>query len=862
MQQPVTPPARLLEQLWAHTPGGWATLWARRKATGDSVTRWIDLAQRGAATISAYQEAARLDADGYDVYISTCPARKRGQDGGRIKQADVAMIPAYYLDIDTQQDPGKAGKGAPVDVQTALGLLQWSNVPPTCCVSSGHGLHAYWVLSDPWDLSRDSLAEAKAALRGFADAVAADMGWPDLDTHASEPARVLRIDGTHNHKGDPLPVELVLSGGREYTREELRAYAQAILPPDDDQDLDEVPAGQLGKPTGGEATGRDYLAAGLAHDARLRELWDGAGRTGDESADDLALLNKLAYWCNRDPDRMRDAFLGSPYCAQKDPAHQRKAARKDYLDATIRKAITDCASTAADRDGEYQAQRQATAAQDFAGCGDAPLPELTLDELRRYELNDMGTAKLLARMVRGRAVYVPEYRYYFVYRRGRWIPGGRDDLPAHNLVSDVVRYVRTLIPPAPKPTAAGTVRDLTSGPKAAQADPWEDHRKYYARYGQLKYRETLLRDTRREISAGASIFDRPAYLLNLRNGTYNLDTGELQPHNPGDMLSLQADVEYVPGAYDARWVQFISEIMEGNQERARYLQKALGYALQGEANEECYFTAIGEGTRNGKGTLFDSVMGVLGRPSEGGYANQMDFATIAHTRQAQDGSRATPDLARLRGARLVLTNEPPRGVSLNEALLKQLTGNDDIVGRPLYGDVLQFKPVFKLFITANNLPTIADDSLFRSGRVKVLPFTRSFGEDERDTRLKAYFRQREVKSAILNWLLDGYRMYREEGLADTEEGRRLTARYRRDNDYTQQFLDECFDPTGAGTVTIKALRMRYANWCLDIGAKALGLKLFKEEVKRKGIQLVVIHKQDHVKGSFRVEPSAYASTGV
>lgn len=847
MQQQLTPPVRLLEQLFAHAPGGWATLWARRKATGESATRWIDLAQGASAIDGAYQEAAQLDADGYDVYISTCPARKRGQDGGRIKQADVAMIPAYYLDIDTQQDPGKAGKGVPVDVPTALGLLQWSNVPPTCCVSSGHGLHAYWVLSDPWDLSKDSLADAKAALRGFADALAADMGWPDLDTHASEPARVLRIDGTRNHKGDPLPVDLLLTGGREYAREELQAYAQAILPPTDEQDLEEVPAARMDKPTGGAA--RDYLAAGLEHDARLRELWDGAGRTGDESADDLALLNKLAYWCNRDPAQMREAFLGSPYCAQKDPAHQRKAARKDYLAATISRAIADCTTTAADRDADYQAQRQATAAQDFAGCGDAPLPELTLEELRRYELNDMGAAQLLARMVRGRAVYVPEYRYYFVYRRGRWVPGGRDDLPMHNLVRDVVRYVRALIPPAPKPTEGG---------KKAY-DPWEDHRRYYARYGQLKYRDTLIRDTRKEISAAASVFDQPAYLLNLRNGTYNLETGELQPHNPGDMLSLQADVEYVPGAYDARWVRFVDEIMEGNQERARYLQKALGYALQGEANEECYFTAIGEGTRNGKGTLFDSVMGVLGRPDRGGYANQMDFATIAHTRQAQDGSRATPDLARLRGARLVLTNEPPRGVSLNEALLKQLTGNDDIVGRPLYGDLLQFKPVFKLFVTANNLPTIADDSLFRSGRVKALPFTRHFGEGERDTRLKAYFRRPEVKSAIFNWLLDGYRMYREEGLTDTDEGRRLVDQYRLDNDYTQQFLDERFDLAATGAVPLTRLRLNYESWCRDIGAKAHGRKLFKEDLKRHGAQFTRAQGQYHVKGAFRPEPIFYTS---
>ena len=140
--------------------------------------------------------------------------------------------------------------------------------------------------------------------------------------------------------------------------------------------------------------------------------------------------------------------------------------------------------------------------------------------------------------------------------------------------------------------------------------------------------------------------------------------------------------------------------------------------MQGEANEECYFTVIGEKTRNGKGTTFDTVLNILG-----GYGTQIDFNTIARS-GARDGSRPTPDIARLVGVRMALANEPPQGVCLNEALLKQLTGNDDIVGRPMYGDIIQFKPVFKLFVTANSKPAVADDSLFASGRVKLLPFTR------------------------------------------------------------------------------------------------------------------------------------------
>ena len=312
------------------------------------------------------------------------------------------------------------------------------------------------------------------------------------------------------------------------------------------------------------------------------------------------------------------------------------------------------------------------------------------------------------------------------------------------------------------------------------------------------------------------------------------------------MLSKAANVNYDPTARCERFVQFVDEITEGNKDRARMLQKTLGYCLKGEVNEECYFTAIGERTRNGKGTLFDTVMNIFGD-----YGAQIDFNTLALS-GVKDGSRATPDIFRLQGVRLALSNEPERGVYVNEALLKQLTGNDDITARPLYGEVIQFKPVFKLIVTANNKPSVSDDSLFASGRIKLLPFTRHFDEQTRDTSLKGKFRTEEAKSGILNWLLEGYRMYLAEGLRDTDEMKQLTEEYRKDNDYIQQYLEENVNLQAKGTITLKHLRMDYARWCDDMGAKPLGVKLFKEELKKHGVTVRgIINHSLGIDGAFR-----------
>lgn len=579
------------------------------------------------------------------------------------------------------------------------------------------------------------------------------------------------------------------------------------------------------------------LEIGLQRDKELIECWNGVRKNGNESSDDMALMNKLAYWCNCDADQMVAAFLRSPHAVQKDEKHQKKAERKDYLLRTAQKAANECARTAAEDNRDY---RRKTAREDFQILIEGPEhfinPIESAEALRRYTLDDMGAARLFADTFRGQVLYLPEYKSYWVYRAGVW-QQDKGDLMVRQLAKEMADYVREIIPPPPKSEKMEEPVPLEQTEK--KKDPWAAHRKHYGKYRFLGYRKTLIQDAQDELGGHASDFDRQTLLFNLKNGTLNLQTMQLQKHKPDDKLSKMANVIYHPALKCERFERFITEITEGKQERADMLQKALGYSLKGEANEECYFTAIGEKTRNGKGTLFDTVLNIFG-----GYGAQMDFNTIARG-GAKDGSRATPDLARLIGIRFALANEPEKGVCINEALLKQLTGGDDITARPLYGDLIEFKPKFKLFVSANSKPTVSDDSLFSSGRIKMLPFTRHFSEEERDTGLKSNFRTEQAKSGILNWLLAGYRKYLAEGLMDTPEMKVLTGEYRRENDYIGQYLDDRFNFSANGTTTLKALRCDYASWCGVIGTKPLGLKGFKEELEKHDIEVKVIHNHQY-----------------
>ena len=111
----------------------------------------------------------------------------------------------------------------------------------------------------------------------------------------------------------------------------------------------------------------DCMQTGLARDPVLAALYRGDRPNGNESADDMALLNKLAYWCNRDPDAMQAAFFASGHYQSKDDAHKKKAQRRDYLPRSIEKAVQNCARTAAEDRAAYTQQRSTPASGDVFG---------------------------------------------------------------------------------------------------------------------------------------------------------------------------------------------------------------------------------------------------------------------------------------------------------------------------------------------------------------------------------------------------------------------------------------------------------------------------------------------------------------
>lgn len=557
----------------------------------------------------------------------------------------------------------------------------------------------------------------------------------------------------------------------------------------------------------------------------------------DRSRADMAFCSILAFY-TKDPNQIDSIFRSSGLMREK---WDRKTGSGTYGTMTIENALKTVT-------GQYDPQYYKTAAKDDFSVGigrelknrfQIEIPEFTFDDLKFHALNNIKTAEFFAGCIGEYAAFVPENKSWLTYNGTYW----KEDLNSLTMRSLAKTFIEKCIkavpPPIPIPQDASKEEENEIN---KQNKIYMSYKNHYQSFTYLNNRINLIKDMEDILSRNINDFDTQPYLFNCQNGTLNLDTMQLQPHNPKDHITLIANVNYDRNACSERFIRFIDEITENDHEKARYLQKALGYSMDGLPREECFFLALGLSTRNGKGTLFNTVLNLFGD-----YGKTISFDTLSR-KGAKDGSKPSPDIAMLNAARLIIANEPDKGIYFDEALLKQLTGGDPIATRKLYGSPFSFIPQFKIWITANNKPNVSDNSIFESDRLKLITFDRHFGENERDTSLKTTLKQEHEKSAILNWLLAGYQLYRKEGLRNYAQMNEQLKSYRQDNDIIQQYINDRLIfpenmPQKDGT-TVKAIRCDYVLWCRLQHINAVSPRSFKEELMKHNIPLFTHHKQD------------------
>ena len=433
-----------------------------------------------------------------------------------------------------------------------------------------------------------------------------------------------------------------------------------------------------------------------------------------------------------------------------------------------------------------------------------------LNAVERFPMNDRGSADLFATVFMDVSRYNPTKKDWMYYDGTRWVAdqeGMRAKRNAKTLADVLVRYSATVFLP-------------------------DDKRQSYIKYaaGMMNYRSrnVMVTDAKDLNFFENMELDKDDFFINCRNCV--LDLSEDQPkvleHNADLLLSKICNASYNPAATCTLWEKTVNEIMQGDTAKIKYLQKMSGRFLTGDTSEEEFYIFFGATTRNGKSTITEILLYLLGD-----YATTISPESLA-IKANKDSRTASPDIAKLAGTRLVVASEPPRRMLFDSSLVKTLTGRDTVSARFLHENEFQFKPKFKLILNSNYLPVINDKTVFSSNRVKVIPFERHFAEKEQNKHLKEQLQQ-EI-DGILNWCIEGLYMYRKEGLEPPEAVRTATHEYSEDSDKTGKFISECL-VRSEHNLAAKDVYEKYSQWCNDCGLGIDGRTSFYEELKTKNL---------------------------
>jgi putative DNA primase/helicase len=695
----------------------------------------------------------------------------RNQCTGHRNEENVSRIRGIHADMDDITEEQLASV-------TAI-------LPPSMIVqSSGPGRYQlYWQLAEGETLAK---AETKAINQCLAE-------YHGADSAAVDVSRLLRLPGFKHMKyraEGKTPTVTATVYGNTYTADQIKK----AFPPSQS-------GGPAGKQsiniqttalmTDGLTPQLSNLAASIAsaHPHLWAGDWQNAVRPSGEigypsrSEADLALAGHIVRACHSggiDADSLGGAvdavFSNSPLGRT-----GKWVDREDYRARTINKALSS----------SYPLS---------AGTAHGGLVLESHGDIRN--------AKAFAQIARGHFLYVATRDRWLQWHQQMWNVCEKDEHVA--MAKDVCGRILN---------AAGSVfgQDQERGKRLLQEAMAAHNLSRITAMLKLTVSEPEMATTDREL-------DRDPYLLGVRNGVIDLRTGLHYFNQPEMRITRYCNAGFAEDATCPQWLRFLDQIFINDTETIECVQRLLGCTLLGLATEEILIICYGHGS-NGKSVFSNVVHKIMG-----GYAITAPPSLLTARRQDDTGPRN--DLAALAGARYVSINEMQAGDRLDEQVVKMLAGREPISARFLHQEFFEFTPSFTPWLRTNHKPIITglDDGIWR--RLVLLPFGRKFTDDEKDPALEE--KLLDEQDAILMWIVEGAKLYLQDGIKLSPRMRSDLGTYRSESDLLGEFLADqtTTDPTGKASQSL--VYSSYRGWCDDCGVRPLSKKTFTQRLAERG----------------------------
>jgi len=355
---------------------------------------------------------------------------------------------------------------------------------------------------------------------------------------------------------------------------------------------------------------------------------------------------------------------------------------------------------------------------------------------------------------------------------------------------------------------------------ADQREEWASYAISCGNAGKLKNMIELVRTHVRTVHK--SEFNNQRMLLNLREGTVDLKTGTIRPHDRNDLLTKCQSIPWNPAAECKRWLQFLNEVFEGNQEVIDFIQRAVGYTLTGLTVEEVLFIGWGTG-RNGKGKFTDTLIALLGD-----YARPAKFDMFVAKKGDEGKANAEAELF---GAHFVPASEGEQSKRLAEAKIKNMVSGDPVEGEKKYQDSFTYYPEYKIWLFTNYKPRIVGTDEGIWDKVIFIPFKRYFEPNERDKNLLAKLKQELL--GILQWAIRGCLAWQEQGLNVPECLKQATAEYRHEQNVLGHFVEDELVENDKLKAPCGQMYEHYKSWAEKNGEYQMTATEFKERMEQR-----------------------------